>query len=169
MTSWILRLSARATVVLTLMLLVEFAAFVMYRESGVNRLYWVPVSFALVGYAGFDTVSRLPLIWGAFIGGVLAGITNVLSWMIGSLVNDGKFVMPAEAEPLLVGTSLVMALIIGAIVGGAAGTMARGRRRKRSRRSALGKLAYGAFDEPDESPPDQVANVIAIPMAHRFG
>ena len=38
--------------ILLLMLLAELAAFVLYREYGVNRLYWVPVSFALVALAG---------------------------------------------------------------------------------------------------------------------
>ena len=163
---WFIRLLARMSGILLLMLLVEFAAFVLYREYHVNRLYWVSVSFALVALAGYDTVKRLPLVWGAFIGAILASAANLLSWPTGSLVADGVFRFPPEAEPLLVGTSVMIAAIVGAIVGVGAGMFARGRRRKRSRRSALGKLAYGAYDEPMD-PNDDVSTPLAMPMAER--
>jgi hypothetical protein len=79
------------TAILVVMLLVEFAAFVLFRERGVTRLYWYPVSYALVGLAGYDTVKRLPLVWGAAIGALLAGITSVLSWKIGAYALEGVF------------------------------------------------------------------------------
>ncbi len=167
MTTWIPRLFARLSGVLALMLLVEFAAFIMYREQGLSRLLWVPVSYALVAFGGFDTVKRMPLVWGALVGAVLAGATNVLSWMIGSYVVDGKFAWPDEAQPMLVGTSLLIASIVGAIIGVAAGTFARGRRRKRSRRSALGKLAYGAYDEVFDDEEETPSAMLAMPMAER--
>lgn len=154
------------TGILLVMLLVELAAYVLYREYGVNRLYWVPVNLALVALSGYDTVKRLPLVWGAFIGAILASATNLLSWPTGSLVADGVFRFPPEADPLLVGTSLMIAAIVGAIVGVSAGVFARGRRRKRSRRSALGKLAYGAYDEPMD-PTGAVSAPVAMPMAER--
>jgi hypothetical protein len=159
-----LRLGIRLFGVLALMLLVELGSFLLYRERGLNRLFWVPLSFGLVAVAGFDTVKRLPLVWGALTGALLAGVTNLLSWLIGAWVMDGRFRLPEEAEPLLVATSLLMAATIGAIIGVAAGAVARGRRRQRSRRSALGKLAYTAFDEPrDEA--DEVAEAVSLPMS----
>ena len=148
MTPWLLRYTIRMAGILASMLLVEYLAYYMARAGGVNRVLWVAPSFALVALAGYDTVKRLPLVWGALVGGFLAGVANLISWQIGAFVLEGRFRMPAEAEPLLVLTSLLIALIVGAIVGGVAGIVARGRRRKRSRRSALNTLAYSAFDEP---------------------
>ena len=134
--AWLIRLFGRMSGFLALMVLVEFLAFVLYREYGVNRLY--------------DTVRRLPLIWGAVFGALLAGADNLISWPIGSYVLDGSFRYPDEADPLIVGTSLLLAAVVGAIVAAMAGIVARNRRRHRSRRSALGKLAYTAFDEEPE-------------------
>jgi hypothetical protein len=142
------RFIARLAGVQLLMLLIEFFAFVLNRESNLSRLYWVPVSFALVACAGFWTVSRLPIIWGAAVGGTLAGITNLLTWPIGAFVLEGAFRFPVEASPLLVVTGFMIAAIVGAIVGVTAGVFARSRRRNRSRRSGIQSLAYGAFDEP---------------------
>lgn len=164
--SWFARFMARMLGILLAMMLVEFAAFLLYRDYGINRLYWVPVSFALVAFAGYDTVKRLPLVWGALVGATLACTANVLSWPTASLVQDGAFRFPPEAEPLLVGTSLLIAAIVGAIVGVVAGLAARNRRRHRSRRSALGKLAYQAYDEP-MNPDDDVSSPVATPMAER--
>lgn len=152
MALWALRYAARMIGYFMLMLLVEFAAFMLYRDHGINRLLWVPVSFGVVAFAGYDTVKRLPLIWGALIGALLAGATSFLSWMIGSFVAVGRFRMPPEAEPLLLGTTLLTASIVGAIVGVSAGMLARARRRQRSRRSAIKKLAYMAVDEPPDLP-----------------
>ncbi len=150
------RLSARMVLFLALMLLVEFVSFLLYRTWGVNRLFWYPASYGLVAFAGYATVKRLPLVWGAFAGALLAGVTSLCSWPVGSFVLDGVFRYPAEADPLLVGTGLLLAAIVGAIVGVAAGWVARDQRRQRSRRVAMSKLAYGAFDElPD--PDDEVA------------
>ena len=164
--SWFPRLMVRMGGIQLAMALVEFAAFLLYREQGINRLYWVPLSFALVAFAGYDTVKRLPLVWGAFVGAALAIAANLLSWPTGSLVADGVFRFPPEADPLLVGTSLLIAAIVGAIVGVVAGMAARSRRRQRSRRSALGKLAYQAYDEP-MNPADDVSGPVATPMAER--
>ena len=146
--AWFLRLCARISGFLALMVLVEFVAFLLYREYGVNRLFGVPISFSLVALAGYDTVRRLPLIWGALVGALVAGATNLISWPVGSYVLSGVFAYPDEADPLIVGTSLLLAAVVGAIVGAMAGVAARNRRRLRSRRSALDKLAYTAFDEP---------------------
>ena len=148
--AWLIRLFGRMSGFLALMVLVEFLAFVLYREYGVNRLFALPISFSLVALAGYDTVRRLPLIWGAVFGALLAGADNLISWPIGSYVLDGSFRYPDEADPLIVGTSLLLAAVVGAIVAAMAGIVARNRRRHRSRRSALGKLAYTAFDEEPE-------------------
>lgn len=166
MMPWFVRFAARITGVLLVMLLVELIAFWLARDYGINRLFWVPVSFALVAFAGYDTVKRLPLVWGAVVGALLAGSANCVSWMIGSYVMDGEFRMPDEAEPLLLGTSVMMAAIIGGIVAVVAGLVARNRRRQRSRRSALGKLAYSAYDEPMD-PNGEVSAPIAMPMGAR--
>ncbi len=162
-----IRFSIRMLGILTLMLLVEFASYLLYRERGVARVLWVPVSFGLVGLAGFDTVRRLPLVWGALIGALLAGVTNILSWPIGSYILDGQLHFPEDAEPLLVATSLLITAIVGAIVGVIAGLVARDRRRRRSRRSAISKLAYTAFDEPRDQSAELPAAPIAMPMADR--
>jgi hypothetical protein len=164
----ILRLLTRAAIILAIMVMVEFAAFLFNRELGINRLYWVPVSLGLIAFAGYDTVRRMPMIWGATISGLLAGFTSVISWMVAEYVLHGSFSMPAEAEPPLVGTTFLVMAIVGGIVGVSAGTFARSRRRKRSRRSALGKLAYTAFDEDGEPyhDPSEFEATIAIPMAN---
>lgn len=162
--SSIIRLCARVGGVLALMVLVEFLAFLFYREYGTNRLFGVPISFSLVALAGYDTVKRLPLVWGAVVGGALAGAANLISWPVGSYVLSGSFRYPDEADPLIVGTSLLMTGIIGGIVGVTAGLVARKRRRLRSRRSALGKLSYSAFDEPDAKAPAR-RTPPSIPMA----
>jgi hypothetical protein len=164
MLSWFGRLTLRMIGVLLLMLVVELASFLAYREYGLNRLWWLPLSFGLVAFAGYDTVRRLPLVWGGVIGALLAGIGNVLEWPTGAWVADGRFQFPPEAEPLLIGTSLLIAVVVGAIVGAAAGAVARGRRRIRSRRTAMGKLAYEAYDEQPD-PDGEVRPAIAIPMA----
>ena len=149
MTLWVARHGFRMSAVLLAMLLVECAAFFFAIDSGINRLYWVPVSFGLVAFAGYDTVRRMPLIWGVVMGGVLAGGVSMASLLIGSYLLDGRFRLPAEAEPLLLVTTLLMSSLIGGIVGGAAGVVARSRRRHRARRTAMGKLAYVATDEPE--------------------
>jgi hypothetical protein len=164
--TWIARFVVRMGGVLLLMLAVEFASFFLYREYGWNRLVWVPLMFALVAFAGYDTVRRLPLVWGGVVGAVLAGLANLLEWPIGSLVAYGAFEYPPEAEPVLVATSLAIAVMVGAIVGVVAGLLARRRRRHRARRSALGKLAYTAYDEPLAAD-DDVSSPIAVPMAER--
>ena len=151
MTPWIVRYGIRMGVLLLLMLLVEYVAFLLYRQYGLNRLWWLPVSFGLVALAGYDTVKRLPLVWGALTGAILAATDNLLSWPIGSFVADGELAFPPEADPLLVGTSLLLMSIIGAIVAVSAGLLARDRRRRRSRRSALSKLAYEVDDAPAET------------------
>ena len=163
--AWFVRFSIRMLGILALMLLVEFASYLLYRERGLARVLWVPVSFALVALAGFDTVKRLPLVWGALIGALLAGATNLLSWPIGSYVLYGQLRVPDEAEPLLMATSLLIAAIVGAIVGVVAGLVARDRRRRRSRRSAISKLAYTAFDEPMDAAAEEPVVAIAMPMA----
>ncbi len=164
--TWMLRFVVRMGAVLVLMLVVEFASFFLYQRYGWNRLIWVPLIFALVAFAGYDTVKRLPLVWGGVVGAALAGIVNLLEWPTGALVADGVFAYPPEADPLLVATSLVIALIVGAIVGVVAGLLARSRRRHRARRSAIGKLAYTAYDEP-LNPDDDLTATIAMPMAER--
>ena len=161
MTLWIARYGFRMLAIMLAMLLVEFAAFFFALENDVNRLRWVPLSYALVAYAGYDTVRRMPLLWGAVVSGALAGIVNTISWLIGSFVAEGRFRMPAEAEPLLVATSLLMASLIGAVIGGAAGLVARARRRQRSRRSAIRKLSYTTLDD-DASTTSAVAAAVPV-------
>ncbi len=150
MTLWIARYGMRMLAVLLVMLVLEFASYYLAIESGINRLYWVPVSFALVAYGGYDTVRRMPLLWGVVVGAVLAGLTSMVSLLIGTYLVDGHLRMPAEADPLLLFTTLLMTSLIGAIIGGAAGVVARGRRRQRARRTAIRKLAYMATDEADD-------------------
>lgn len=164
--AWIVRFCLRVSGILMVMVLVEFLAFVLYREFGLTRVLAIPVNFALVGVAGYDTVKRLPLVWGALVGSVVAAATNLVSWPIGAYVLEGSFRYPDEADPLIVGTSLLLAAVIGAIVGVLAGVLARNRRRKRSRRSALGKLAYSPTAELDALT-DEVASPAALPMADR--
>jgi hypothetical protein len=167
--SWILRFVVRMSAVLILMIVVESASFVLYRQFGWNRLLWVPLNFGLVAFAAFDTVKRLPLVWGGVVGAVLSGIVNLLEWPTGALVADGRFEFPPEADPLLVATGLLIAVIVGAIVGVVAGIAARRRRRQRARRSALGKLAYTAYDDPlttDDDLPDPLPGAMAE-RAHR--
>ncbi len=154
MTLWATRFGLRISAVLGAMLLVEFVSYFVARESGWNRLYWVPVSFLLVAYAGYDTVRRLPLIWGVVIGSVLAGTVSMVSLLIGSYVIDGQFGLPAEAEPLLLATTLLLSSLLGGIIGGSAGVVARSRRRHRARRSAIRKLAYTAMDDQDDAMTD---------------
>ena len=163
--AWFIRFSVRMLGILSLMLLVEFTSYLLYRERGLARVFWVPLSFGLVGWAGFDTVKRLPLVWGALIGALLAGATSLLSWPIGSYVLNGQLRLPDEAEPLLIATSLLIAATVGAIVGVVAGVVARDRRRRRSRRSAISKLAYTAFDEPMDPAVELPSAPIAMPMA----
>ena len=148
MSTWAARFLLRILGLLLLMLLVEFAAFMVYRDTGINRLLWLPLSVGLVALGGYDTVKRLPLVWGALVGALLAGTANMLSWYIGSFVMQGTFALPEEAEPVLVTGSLVIAATVGGLVGVAAGMIARGRRRRRARRSAIRTLEYSAFDDP---------------------
>lgn len=164
--SWLARFSLRMAAVLALMLLVEFASFLLYREQGLMRLYWIPLSYGLVALAGYDTVKRLPLVWGAAIGALLAGVASVLSWPIGAFVLDGALAFPEEGDPLIVVTGVLVAAIVGAIVAVVAGMLARDRRRHRSRREALTKLAYTESGEPLD-PDDTVHKPVAIPMADR--
>jgi hypothetical protein len=142
MMPWFFRYIARMAGYLAAMLLVVWIGFVLYRQSGIDRVYWVPVNFGIVAVAGYDTVKRLPLVWGALVGGLVAGIVDLCTWPLGTLVGQGRLAMPPEADP-----SLLVAVIVGAVVGGVAGMTARSRRRKRSRRSALRRLQYSAFDE----------------------
>lgn len=148
MTPWVARYLLRMFGIYGLMLLAELLSYWLRQAFGMPRLFWVPVSFALVAYAGYETVRRLPLVWGALSGAVLAGAANLVSWPLGSWVGGGALRFPDEAPPMLIVTSLLTAAIIGAIVGVSAGFVARGRRRHRARRSAIGKLAYTAYDEP---------------------
>jgi hypothetical protein len=164
--AWFIRFSAKLAGVLALMLLVEFASFLLYRDRGVMRLLWLPLSYACVAFAGYDTVKRLPLIWGALVGAFLAGVTSLVSWQIGAFVMDGTFRMPEEADPLIVATGFFIAAIVGAIVASVAGMIARDRRRHRSRRTAMGKLAYTAFDESPD-PDGESRPPIPLPMAER--
>jgi hypothetical protein len=150
MTLWIARYGVRMLAVLLAMLLVEFASYFFALEHGINRMLWVPVSFGLVAYAGYDTVRRMPLIWGVVVGGAMAGATSMVSLLIGSYVSDGALHLPAEAEPLLLVTTLMMTSIIGAILGGAVGVVARSRRRDRARRTAIRSIAYMATDETSD-------------------
>ena len=167
MTLWVARYGVRMLSILLAMLLVEFAAFFFAHENNINRLLWVPVNYLLVAYAGYDTVRRMPLLWGVVVSGAMAGIVNSVSWLIGSFVVEGRFRMPAEAEPLLFATSLLMASVIGAIIGGAAGVIARTRRRQRARRSAIRKLSYTAMDDvPDV--PDVMTERVGLPPAPRL-
>ncbi len=155
MIPWFIRFSGRLLGILLLMLCIEIVAFYLERDQGISRLYWVPVSFAMVALAGYQTVQRLPLIWGTLAGVLLAGTTNVLSWIAGGFVNDGRVGFPPEADPMLVATGGLLGAVVGGIIGTFSGLVARGRRRKRSRRSALGTLGYAAFDErgvPDADP-----------------
>ena len=164
--SWIARFLTRMSGVLLLMIIVEFASYLLFREYGWNRLMWLPLSLGLVAFAGFDTVKRLPLVWGGVVGATLAGLVNLLEWPTGSFVADGAFEFPPEADPLLVATGLLIAVLVGAIVGVVAGLVARSRRRKRSRRSALGKLAYTAYDELLNLE-DDVSDPVGIAAAER--
>jgi hypothetical protein len=159
MTLWIARYGLRMLAILMVMLLVEFASFFFALESGINRIYWVPVSFALVAYGGYDTVRRMPLVWGVVVGAVLAGTTSMLSLAIGTLLLEGKFRMPTEVDPLLLFTTLLMTSLIGAIVGGAAGVLARARRRDRARRTAIRKLSYMATDDVGDAIGDPPADI----------
>jgi gas vesicle protein len=97
------------------------------------------------------------LIWGVIVGAVLAGSTSMLSLMVGSLVLEGRFRMPADVDPLLLFTTLLMTSVLGAIVGGAAGVLARARRRERARRSAIQKLSPVATDEQSNTMADMPA------------
>lgn len=164
--AWMIRMGGRMSGILALMLFVEFLAFVLYREYGLNRLFALPISFSLVALAGYDTVKRLPLIWGALIGALLAGVDSLISWPIGAYVLEGAFRLPDEADPIIVSASFLLAAIVGAIVAVMAGVIARNRRRHRSRRSALGKLAYTAFDESDEVD-ERAAGPVTLPNADR--
>ena len=155
------RLGLRMSAILGAMLLVEFASYFFASESGWNRVYWVPVSFLLVAYAGYDTVRRLPLLWGVVIGVVLAGTVSMISLLLGSYVMDGQFRLPAEAEPLLLATTLLLSSLLGGIIGGAAGVVARSRRRHRARRSASRKLAYTAMDDRDDTTADLTRGSVA--------
>jgi hypothetical protein len=167
MTLWATRFGLRMSAILGTMLLVEFASYFFATESGWNRLYWVPVSFLLVAYAGYDTVRRLPLIWGVVVGVVLAGTVSMVSLLIGSYVIDGQFRLPAEAEPLLLATTLLLSSLLGGFIGGAAGVVARSRRRQRARRSAIRKLAYTAMDDPAEATPDIARTAATEPLVDR--
>lgn len=150
MTLWIARHGTRMVAVFLAMLLVEFGSYFFAFESGVNRMWWVPVSFGLVAYAGYDTVRRMPLLWGVVVGAVLAGLASIVSLFIGTYASEGQLRLPVEADPLLLFTTLLMTSLIGAIVAGAAGVVARARRRQRARRTAIRKLAYTAMDEPSD-------------------
>ncbi len=154
MIPWFVRFSVRILGILVLMLSIEIAAFYLERDQGVSRLFWVPLSYAMVALAGYDTVKRLPLIWGTLVGALLAGATNVLSWLAGGFVHDGRVGFPPEADPMLVATAGLLGAVVGGIIGAVAGLVARGRRRQRSRRSALGKLGYAAFDDRDDPDDD---------------
>jgi hypothetical protein len=150
MIPWFVRFCARLLGILVLMLSIEIAAFYLERNQGVSRLYWVPLSYAMVAWAGYQTVKRLPLIWGTLAGVLLAGSTNVLSWLAGGFVNDGRLGFPPEADPMLVATGGLLGAVVGGVIGTCAGLIARGRRRTRSRREALGKLGHAAFDDAGE-------------------
>ncbi len=145
------RFAGRLLGILLLMQCVEVAAFFLDREEGVSRLYWVPLSYALVAWAGYETVKRFPLIWGTLVGVLLAGATNVLSWLAGGFVYDGRLGFPPEADPMLVATGGLLGAVVGGIIGTGAGLIARRRRRVRSRHEALGKLGHETFDENDEA------------------
>ncbi len=147
MIPWFVRFSARLLGILALMLGIEIVAFFLERDQGFSRLVWVPVSYAMVALAGYQTVKRLPLVWGTLAGSLLAGTTSVLSWLAGGYVLDGRVGFPPEADPMLVATGGLLGAVVGGIIASVAGLIARGRRRKRSRRSALGTLGYAAFDE----------------------
>ena len=159
---WFVRFSAQMTGVLVVMVLVEFASFVFAREQGINRMYWVPLSLMAVAFSGYVTVRRLPLVWGGIVGAILAGLTTLFSWPLGSFVNDGRLSWPAEAEPVLVLSVMAIYAIFGAIIGVAAGMIARSKRRQRVRRAAMSKLAFGGFGPAaggdDDMPPSMTVN-----------
>jgi hypothetical protein len=160
--SWMLRFSVRMGAILALMLIAQLASFYLFREQGITRLAWYPVHYGLVALAGYDTVKRLPLVWGALVGALLSGITDLIAWPIGSFVLDGSYRVPDEADPLIVATSTLIAAVVGAIVGVTAGLLARDRRRQRSRRSAMGKLAYTVQDDEEAALAEQSAPPAAL-------
>jgi len=169
---WVARYAARILAVGLAMLAVEFASFFFMRESGMNRLYWVPVSFALVAYGGYDTVRRMPLIWGVVVGAMLAGVTSLLSLVIGAFLMEGQLRIPAEVDPVLLFTTLLMTSLIGAIVGGVAGVVARSRRRDRARRTAIRKLSYMPTEDADEERVETSSHAVdatpdVLPALHR--
>jgi len=90
MMPWFFRYIARMAGYLAAMLLVVWIGFVLYRQSGIDRVYWVPVNFGIVAVAGYDTVKRLPLVWGALVGGLVAGIVDLCTWPLGTLVGQGR-------------------------------------------------------------------------------
>lgn len=151
------------------MLAVEFVTFLIARQWGISRYLFLPLSLGLVAFAGYDTVSRLPLIWGGVVGGLLYSLTSVFSWEIGNFVLQGRWELPAEAEPLLVLLTFALTGLIGAVLGTLAGMVARSRRRNRQRRSAVQKLAYSAFDEAVGVTPEPVATPTRpmIPVSER--
>ena len=167
MMPWFFRYFSRMLGVLAAMLFVEYITFVISRETGISRFYFLPLSLGLVAFAGYDTVARLPLLWGSVVGGTLYGITSILSWEIGNYVLRGRWELPDEAEPLLVLLTFAVTAIIGAIVGGVAGMVARNRRRARQRRSAIQKLAYSAFDEVGATPEPVTPTRPMMPVSER--
>ena len=98
MMPWFFRYFSRMLGVLAAMLFVEYITFVISREMGISRFFFLPISLGLVAFAGYDTVARLPLLWGSVIGGILYGITSVLSWEIGNYVLQGRWQLPDEAN-----------------------------------------------------------------------
>jgi hypothetical protein len=157
-----MRLSVKLAGLFVVLLLVEFASYMATSNQPAMRVVFAPVFFAIIGVAAFITVKRVPLVWGASVAAAMGGILSLLTYPIGNLATRGSFAWPGE-DPLVVATGFTVTTTFSALVGFAAGMFARTRRRKRSRRSAMSKLVYAAYDEPEQEEHEPVAT----PMAAR--
>jgi hypothetical protein len=159
-----MRLSVKLAGFFALLVLVEFASYMATSAQPTLRVLFAPVFFAIIGIAAFVTVKRVPLLWGAVVAGCMGGVMALLTYPIGNLAMRGSFAWPGE-DPLVVATGFTVTATFATLVGIGAGFLARNRRRSRSRRTAMGRLVYAAYDEPvsdtDEREP------VATPMAAR--